>query len=436
MEHSTSAVNWQPTNHAKAPGQTHPRRAGPRGPRRRHHRFFQWRAVARRVGEVPLRARAARRPRQRALPRGRASSAAIAGRLGEVLGSRVEAESRSCCDYQAKWAAEGRLPSSALDVPDPAHADPPRCCTTAGSPPTSCTRRRPHRHTASSSCPTLYLVTDEHAGGRRGAAEAVPRCSSRSSPASATRTTTSASAATPARSATCSASASRSSSRSCRDEHCRARRSGTGTLWSEDVTARRRRGARPVCRGPLAGRPAVTRRGTGTRGRLVPQHAARRRALGALARPGHRRRRRRSRRPRSRAASRPSVAAATGGSWLFLLNHTDAEQVVRGDRPRPRRRRVPSTARSALAAGARRRHQGGLRCSPASVAPPSSASSRTSGAVRVSDLVEQLGVSDMTIRRDIEQLADRRPRRARARRRPRRRRPQQRGARLHGQVRP
>ena len=30
-----------------------------------------------------------------------------------------------------------------------------------------------------------------------------------------------------------------------------------------------------------------------------------------------------------------------------------------------------------------------------------------SGAVRVSDLVEQLGVSDMTIRRDIEQLAAR-----------------------------
>ena len=71
MEHSTSAVNWQPTNHAKAPGQTirdalaHVARGAdtigvvPVAP------------VARRLREVPQRRRAARRRRQRPLPRGR-----------------------------------------------------------------------------------------------------------------------------------------------------------------------------------------------------------------------------------------------------------------------------------------------------------------------------------------------------------------------------
>ena len=59
-----------------------------------------------------------------------------------------------------------------------------------------------------------------------------------------------------------------------------------------------------------------------------------------------------------------------------------------------------------------------------------------SGAVRVSDLVEQLGVSDMTIRRDIEQLAREGLRRAGPRRRACRRRPQHRGAGVRGEVAP
>ena len=70
MEHSTSAVNWQPVNPAKAPGQTirdsiaHVARgADTIG-------FFQWRQSRVGLGEVPLRARPARRPRQCALPRG------------------------------------------------------------------------------------------------------------------------------------------------------------------------------------------------------------------------------------------------------------------------------------------------------------------------------------------------------------------------------
>ena len=57
------------------------------------------------------------------------------------------------------------------------------------------------------------------------------------------------------------------------------------------------------------------------------------------------------------------------------------------------------------------------------------------GAVKVSDLVERLGVSDMTIRRDIERLLDRRAARARPRRGTgARRHPDQRRARVLGQV--
>ena len=72
MEHSTSAVNWQPVNRAKAPGQTvrdslaHVARGADT------HRLLPVAAVAGGGGEVPLRPGPARRRRHRAVPRGRA----------------------------------------------------------------------------------------------------------------------------------------------------------------------------------------------------------------------------------------------------------------------------------------------------------------------------------------------------------------------------
>ena len=126
--------------------------------------------------------------------------------------------------------------------------------------------------------PTLYLVTRRARRGRRGggrgrragAGHLLLRHQRRA-------TTTSGSAATPARSATCSACASRSSSRSCRGEHRRARGRRHRHAVERGRHRRRRRGPRPVCRGPprrAPGRhPARHRR----RGRVVPQHPARRR---------------------------------------------------------------------------------------------------------------------------------------------------------------
>ena len=54
----------------QGPRPDHPRQPGPRRPRRRHDRLLPVAAVALGLGEVPLRPGAARRPRQRAVPRG------------------------------------------------------------------------------------------------------------------------------------------------------------------------------------------------------------------------------------------------------------------------------------------------------------------------------------------------------------------------------
>ena len=71
MEHSTSAVNWQPVNLAKAPGQLIRNSPGPPGPRRRRHRVLPVAGLARRRREVPLRPGPARRHRHQGLARGR-----------------------------------------------------------------------------------------------------------------------------------------------------------------------------------------------------------------------------------------------------------------------------------------------------------------------------------------------------------------------------
>ena len=88
MEHSTGAVNWQPHNLAKAPGAddcatrcTHVARGADA------RLLLPVARLAAGLGEVPLRAAAARRHRLRAVARGRSSSARILDRLGEVAGT-------------------------------------------------------------------------------------------------------------------------------------------------------------------------------------------------------------------------------------------------------------------------------------------------------------------------------------------------------------
>ena len=121
MEHSTSAVNWQPVNPAKAPGQTAPRQPRARGARRRHARLLP---VARSRGRG--RRSSTRRcvphagTRQRAVPRGRASSARSASASARSSGSRVEADVALLWDYQAEWAADGpACPRRELELPRP-----------------------------------------------------------------------------------------------------------------------------------------------------------------------------------------------------------------------------------------------------------------------------------------------------------------------------
>ncbi|WP_226344794.1 beta-galactosidase [Agilicoccus flavus] len=114
MEHSTSAVNWQPTNPAKRSGQTlrdslaHVARGADTVG------YFQWRAS--RAG--------AEKWHSAMLPHAGADSArfrevcelgAVLGRLRGVAGSRVEAPVAILHDTQARWAAEGpAMPDSAL----------------------------------------------------------------------------------------------------------------------------------------------------------------------------------------------------------------------------------------------------------------------------------------------------------------------------------
>jgi beta-galactosidase len=118
MEHSTSAVNWQPVNRPKPPGQllrdslTHVAHgADAIG-------FFQWRAS--RAG--------AEKYHSALLPHAGEDSrlfaevcrlGAVAGRLGEVRGSQVEADVAILWDYDAQWATQGpAMPSSLVDYPD------------------------------------------------------------------------------------------------------------------------------------------------------------------------------------------------------------------------------------------------------------------------------------------------------------------------------
>ena len=171
MEHSTSAVNWQPVNPAKVPGETildsltHVARgADTLG-------FFQWRqsrsgsekfhsALVPHAGEDSDRFREV------------CELGAIAERLGEVVGSGVDADVAVLWDYEALWAMSGPcMPSSAIDYVTAGHTV-HRLLRDRG---VTCDVVHPSADLSRYRVivvPTLYLVSDEDAASVAAAAAA------------------------------------------------------------------------------------------------------------------------------------------------------------------------------------------------------------------------------------------------------------------------
>ena len=327
MEHSTSAVNWQPVNRAKDRGQTirdslaHVARgADAIG-------FFQWRQS--RSGSEKF--------HSALVPHAGADSerfrevcelGAIAGRLGELLGSRVESRVALLWDYQAGWAASGpALPSELLEYSLTAR-------TVHGL-----LRRRgvtadlvhPGHDLSGYAVivvPTLYLVSDAHAAAIAAAAAAGAQVL-----------------------------VTFFSGISDEDDHVRlggypgafrdllgvrveeffplragetvALESGAqGRIWSEDVQAPDESVRQRYAEGPLRGRPAVTRRevGTGAAWYLstLLDDIALDALLGELLEDG-------KVEPVAQAPDGVECVRRSGDdgrSWLFLLNHTHAEHEI------------------------------------------------------------------------------------------------------------
>ena len=325
MEHSTSAVNWQPVNPAKVPGGTlrdslaHVARgADTLG-------FFQWRQ-SRSGSEKFHSALVPHAGRDSARFREVVELGQVAQRLGELLGSRVEAEVAILWDYQAQWAASGpAMPSSALRYSTTPHAV-HRLLRERG---VTADVVHPGADLTAYKVvvvPTLYLVSDEHAAAISAAAEAGAQVL-----------------------------VSFFSGISDTDDHVRlggypgafrdllgvrveeffpllvgdevALDAGTGRLWSEDVTAVDAEVLHRYTSGPLTGRPAVTRRATGTGAAWYLSTLLDDAALGALLEQ-----------VTTAGGVSPVVEVPAGveavrrrgedDSWVFLVNDTDAEQRV------------------------------------------------------------------------------------------------------------
>jgi beta-galactosidase len=326
MEHSTSAVNWQPVNPAKDPGQTvrdsiaHVARgADTIG-------FFQWRQ-SRSGSEKFHSALVPHAGRDSARFREVCELGALAGRLGEVKGSRVEADVAILWDYQAQWAAHGpAMPSSELRYPTTAHAI-HRVLRDQG---VTADVVHPSADVTAYKVvvvPTLYLVTDEHAAAVAAAAESGAQVLVTFFSGIATE-----------------------------DDHVRlggypgAFRDllgvrveeffplmpgdsvaldggGAGRLWSEDVTAVDCEVLDRYAAGPLAGRPSLTRRVTGAGAAwylsTLPDDPTLTALLARVTRAGG----------VAPAADVPPGVETTrrrsgDASWLFLLNDTDQPQEV------------------------------------------------------------------------------------------------------------
>jgi len=105
MEHSTSAVNWQPVNRAKQPGEMLRNSLGHVARGADAIGFFQWRA-SRAGSEKYHSALVPHAGTDTRLWREVVELGAVARRLGEVRGSAVQADVALLWDYQAGWATE------------------------------------------------------------------------------------------------------------------------------------------------------------------------------------------------------------------------------------------------------------------------------------------------------------------------------------------
>ncbi len=122
MEHSTSAVNWQPVNHAKAPGQLLRNSLAHVAHGADTLGFFQWRASRAGAekfhsGLLPHAGTDTR------LWREVVELGGVCERLAEVVGTRVQSDVAVLWDYQAGWACDqDSHPSSLVRYGDDAHA--------------------------------------------------------------------------------------------------------------------------------------------------------------------------------------------------------------------------------------------------------------------------------------------------------------------------
>ncbi len=320
MEHSTSAVNWQPVNPVKPPRETlldslsHVARgADTLG-------FFQWRQS--RAGSEKY--------HSALVPHAGADSdrfrevcelGAVAARLGEVVGSRVEADVALLWDYEAAWAVEGPgMPSAQLDYTTAGHRvhrllrDRGITCDVV-HPETELSRYRVVV------VPTLYLVSDAAAQAvadvaRAGAHVVVTYFSGIADPEDHVRL-----GGYPGAFRDLLGVRVEEFAPLRPGEAVPLTGGGSGTVWSEDARAGDVEVVHAYAAGPVAGRPAVTRRSVGDGVAWYVGTLPDDGTLGALLD-----------RVTAEAGVTPAAQVPAGvevtrrrseaGSWLFVLNHT------------------------------------------------------------------------------------------------------------------
>ena len=258
MEHSTSAVNWQPINYAKAPGQLGRNSLAHLARGADGIAFFQWRASLGGAEKFHSGAGPARRHRHQGLARGRrARRPAVAG-CPSCRGTAVTARVAVVFDWQAQWASElGGHPTVLFDY-DREGQEWYAALWDAGITVDVVPPDADLSSYAVVVVPSLYSCTDcrgrEHRGGRarrragrhhllqRDRRRATSRCGR---------------VATPAPSASSSVSAPRSSSRCGPDETVRLDDGTTATRLDRAHSPRR---ARPSWRRTSTGRWRAVRR--------------------------------------------------------------------------------------------------------------------------------------------------------------------------------
>ena len=388
-----------------------PQQPGARRPRRRRGAVLPVARLAGRGGEVPLGAAPPRRHRHPAVARGR--GAVPGARRGRGGGRQPRPQrGRDPLRLRGVVGLRARLPPQhRRALPRPGRGLPPRPVGRRASGSTSSTRAPTCRRTASSWCPPSTSSTTPPSLPWPRPPRPVRPSWSPTSAASSTSTTTSGSAATRARSASCSASAPPSSC------PLLERRDGAGggagrrrpspptsgpRTWSWPV----RRRSRTTSTAPPPARPAVTRQrrsATGAAWYVATRLDARRHR--PAGRSGW------SPRPASRRCPAPptgvEVTRRVGddASWLFVINHGDA---TRPGRPCTASSWSPAATSpvtwSVPAGGVAVVRESGALMLAAQRRSRILAELSRDGTVRVTDLVELLGVSDMTVRRDLVAL--------------------------------